>query len=302
MTSVSVPAKVMLSGEYAVLHGAAAALLPVARYLEARESSDVDVGTYTKIVRAAVDFPIAELEQYEKEHGDLKPEINNEQFFHDKDGNRTKLGLGLSAAEAVGVIALRFERAGFSWDDNIEKIAAYADYIHRHVQGGIGSGADVAVCALKQPILFRLDESGVDVDVIEFSNLTTTLHLAWTGVPSNTREMVTKFESWLKDDSSRATEQLDSLRVTADNLAPLWFNSSINDLVNAIDLFVSEMNRCAEAAKIQYRLPVHDELDSWARKHGGRAKPTGAGGGDMALLIGDLPIDELDRLVIPLNQ
>ncbi len=302
MTSVNVPGKVMLSGEYAVLHGAAATMLPVARQLEAREFSGTDVDAYTKVVRAAVDYPIAELEQYEKDHGELELEIDSAQFFHESDGTRTKLGLGLSAAEAVGVVALRFERAGLRWDDNIEKIVAYAEHIHRHVQGEIGSGADIAVCALRQPILFRRDASGVDIDAAEYSSLSTTLKLVWTGVPADTREMVTMFEAWLKNGGAQAEGRLASLIESADNLAQLWFDSPIDELIDAVDLFVSRMSDCAEAAKIQYRLPVHDELDAWARKHGGRAKPTGAGGGDMVLLIGDVPINELGRLVIPLNK
>ncbi len=302
MISVSVPGKVMLSGEYAVLHGAAATLLPVARHLEARESSGADVDAYTKIVRAAVDFPITELELYEKDHGELKLEIDSAQFFHESDGARSKLGLGLSAAEAVGVVALRFERAGLRWDDNIEKVAAYAEHIHRHVQGGIGSGADVAVCALRQPILFRRDESGVDINVAEYSSHSTTLNLVWTGVPADTREMVTKFENWLKDGGAQAERRLTSLIESADNLARLWLDSPPDELIDAVDLFVSRMSDCAKAAKIQYWLPVHDELDVWARKHGGRAKPTGAGCGDMALLIGNLPVNEPGRLVIPLTE
>lgn len=67
------------------------------------------------------------------------------------------------------------------------------------------------------------------------------------------------------------------------------------------DEFVSRMAEIATAAKLPWRLGVHEELDEWAREHGGRAKPTGAGGGDLVLLVGDLPLDELkEMLLLPL--
>jgi mevalonate kinase len=50
-----------------------------------------------------------------------------------------------------------------------------------------------------------------------------------------------------------------------------------------------------------YMLPVHARYEEWARRHGGRAKPTGAGGGDMILLVGELPLAQLNVDVMKLG-
>ena len=61
------------------------------------------------------------------------------------------------------------------------------------------------------------------------------------------------------------------------------------------------MKEISKSAGISYFMPVHTQLDAWARRHGGRCKPTGAGGGDMVLMAGELPLDQLPRLCIPLR-
>ena len=53
------------------------------------------------------------------------------------------------------------------------------------------------------------------------------------------------------------------------------------------------MEECAKLARLPWRISEHEELEEWALEHGGRAKPTGAGGGDLVLLVGDLPLKEL---------
>ena len=60
------------------------------------------------------------------------------------------------------------------------------------------------------------------------------------------------------------------------------------------------MQQIAEIAKMPYKLPIHHEVEEWARSNGGFAKPTGAGGGDMIMLVGDLPYDELELRIFKL--
>ncbi|NIR65794.1 MAG: hypothetical protein GWN61_16235, partial [candidate division Zixibacteria bacterium] len=72
------------------------------------------------------------------------------------------------------------------------------------------------------------------------------------------------------------------------------------DLFEKIDEFDSRLRKISEAANLSLFLPIHDEFKAWARNNGGRSKPTGAGGGDMILMIGDLPTSHLKRTLIPL--
>jgi hypothetical protein len=86
---------------------------------------------------------------------------------------------------------------------------------------------------------------------------------------------------------------------------------------SAIDGYLDRMTALARSADIDFFPPIFGPLDAWARRHGGRVKPCGAGGGDVVLLLGNLPWSELlelaeegvfaslgeaDRLLLPLHQ
>jgi phosphomevalonate kinase len=300
MISISVPGKLMLSGEYAVLRGGTAVLVPISRYLTVAESLVADSSRQSPVIRAALAFPIEETEKFERDHGLPCVSIDYTGFSHRDSSRKTvKLGIGSSAAEAVGIVALRFERAGLAWSKNRNKIASYAHTIHRQAQGGIGSGADTALCAFREPIEYTM---GHGPHPIEFEPKTDIpLHAVWSEHPSDTRKMVADFESWLSRGEPAAAALLSRLVESSRELADTWFRTPQDILFQQLDRFCSALHTCMEAAAIQYRLPIHHELESWAEKQGGRAKPTGAGGGDMILLVGDLPVSELGMTVIPLH-
>lgn len=304
VTSVRVPGKVMLSGEYAVLHGGTTVLMPVPRFLTVTETTENDPSKYSPVVRSAMGFPIDELHEYECDHGIGGVDVDYSEFYAtDESGKKVKLGIGSSAAEAVGVISLRFERAGLEWDEHAEMIAAYADHVHRTVQGGIGSGADVAACAFRKPIKFKHSQQGILVDqVVQSPDVDKIpMHLVWSGQPANTRMMVERFEQWVSRSDERTIRLMQQLLKTASDVSHLWFKVDEKELFSYLDKFVAILIACTSRAGIPFILPIHAELAKWAEEHGGRAKPTGAGGGDMILLLGGLPVEELKYPVIPLE-
>jgi phosphomevalonate kinase len=304
MTEVVVHGKVMLSGEYAVLHGGTAVLVPAPHYAVFSECDRDSAQQSSIVLRRALYKDILLIEQYENVNGRPKVHVDSSQFFcEDLYGYRKKLGLGLSACEAVGAIALRFERAGMVWTQRRDLIRRYADEAHSAAQGGTGSGADVAACAYGKPIRFSRDDNGVSINEIERNQMTHPLpmHLVWTGVPSDTREHVRRFEDWLETYGESSKRLLSKLIDLSDQLAGLWFASEKDVLFDAIDRFMKSLRMIASSAGIPLMLPLHEELDEWARYYGGRAKPTGAGGGDMILLVGNLPVHHLSQLVVPLT-
>ncbi len=300
MTELQIPGKVMLSGEYAVLHGGTAVMAPVPCYLLLKESDSRDSSEYPRVVKHALELRIDEISDFESKNGMPGIELDNSQFLSvDSEGNKLKLGLGLSAAEAVGTIALRFERAGLPWEDNRDKIIKYAFKAHNLAQGGFGSGADIAACAFAHPIKFRKTEEKLHVEPIEadLREYKLPLKLAWTGMPSNTRNMVVAFENWAK---SGDRDLLKRFIASADDLANAWFRQPLDELFEKIDDFSWHLRQISKSADLPLYLPIHDELEEWARINGGRAKPTGAGGGDMILIIGDLPVRHPEDTLIPL--
>ncbi|MFH1686732.1 MAG: hypothetical protein ABIE70_04335 [bacterium] len=296
MNTIRIPGKVMLSGEYAVLHGGAAAMMPVSRFLTLTESADADEDS-SPVVRLARDWPIERLPSGPAPGSFV---VDRSEFLHAATGHKTtKLGLGSSAAEAVAVIAWRYQRAGLSWQDFRAEIATIADAVHRQAQGGHGSGADVALCAHGQPLLFhRADDAPVVAFVDSQLPLTQPLHLVWTGAGANTRVMMEIFERWRDGTGTQVKAKLDSLVTASRRLAGDWFGGDADQLLEHVDRHQAIMETISEGAGLPYFTQEHRKLAAWARGHGGRCKPTGAGGGDMALLIGDLPIAELDGLVL----
>ena len=91
------------------------------------------------------------------------------------------------------------------------------------------------------------------------------------------------------------------LVVASRRLSGAWFSAPKNMLIEILDEFDARLAHCLGLAGVQHRLPEHEQLDAWARRYGGRSRSTGAGGGDMALLIGDMPLENLGVDLIRLD-
>ena len=304
MKKVRIPGKVMLSGEYAVLYGGTAVLVPVPRFLEITEISNAPEKPYPRVVNVGLEYKITETIDYESKHGLPNLKIDNREFYsEDTDGKLTKLGLGLSAAEAVGVVVIRYKRAGITVTEHKTDITRYGMDIHRKAQSGFGSGADVALCVYGEPIRFCNIDNDFHIELISDDNRINIMPitLAWTGQPADTRGFVQRFQIWVKKGGNKTKKIVSHLVEISNQLGKAWFFASIQDLFILLDEFNSIMEHIANKAQIPYKLPIHGKIENWARKHGGYAKPTGAGGGDMILIIGDLPFHELKQVLIPLK-
>jgi mevalonate kinase len=289
----------MLSGEYAVLYGGTAILSPVPRWVEISEVNFPPMKPYPPAVEVARTLPIRELDEFEYKFGIPYILIDRSDVIELLEGGMVlKLGLGSSAAEAVGTVALRYERAGIPWRAHRNEIVRLAMEAHRIAQKGKGSGADVAVCALGEPIRFQpATEKGQKTKIEPLTMPTrprsVPMHLVWSRQPADTRELVGQFERWAGKDK-HADVLIQKLVALSHALARAWFVAAKDEFFEQIDQFYITLQQCADAAGMDYRLPIHEELEAWALGYGGRAKPTGAGGGDMILLLGDLPLDQLE--------
>jgi phosphomevalonate kinase len=295
---------VILSGEYAILAGGTAIALPAPRCLRACLADAPPPGGYPPAAQAARVYPLPELAGYEDSRGVPHMELDASGLYTTgADGQRLKLGLGSSAAEVVAVLALRYVAAGKPAGLAHLLLAEHALAVHTQVQGGLGSGLDVMVAALGCGL--RAQDTGGQLAVAcllpeELAQLPP-LALVPTGVAAGTRVRVGQFNRWREDGGAPVRRMLAAASAASAQLADAWTGGDWPALLAALELFSAKLRLCLDSAGVEYMLPVHHELAEWARGHGGYAKPTGAGGGDMALLIGALPYSELGREVTVLN-
>ena len=260
MASSKAPGKAILCGEYAVLHGAPAVAVAVDRFATAR-FGEGHSSPFLSYARAKVE------------------ELTGKRFppFHvDSAGlydNDKKLGLGSSAAVTVAAVGLLWQASGGPKDQR--RLFDIAEAAHAAAQGTPGSGIDVAVSIWGGTIRFQR-ESSVDVREIDLPS-ELKLTFAWTGKPASTAELIEKTAPLAASPEMKKLHQLAT-----------QFADSIGDaaqLVKTADAYGEAMGALGRAAGAEIVTPELQQIAEIARKHGGAGKPSGAGGGDLAVVF-----------------
>ena len=99
MKRLLVPGKVMLSGEYGVLRGGTAMMLPLPRYMELATQPQAPAEPSPPVVEKGREYFMSACENYEREHGLPHISIDRSAFdAPDPQGRMLKLGIGSSSA------------------------------------------------------------------------------------------------------------------------------------------------------------------------------------------------------------
>jgi len=256
---VVAPGKVVLLGEYAVLDGAPAVVAAVDRGVacDVEPAPVLSIRTpgddhFVRAALAAVDAPPATY------------------TFTDWNPVRaaSKVGLGGSAAATVAaVVAGRLQRGQTAAP---AVVCAVADRVHRAVQGS-GSGIDVAATAHGGVLRFEAGRV-TPMDAVAPS-------LVFTGHSAQTGPRVAQYLSWTERDPFVAQSRALVARFAADP-------------VRVLDEAGRLLRSMAEQAGVAYWTPQIDAIVTLAAAHGGAAKPSGAGGGDIVVSLFDDPADQ----------
>lgn len=281
---VRAPGKVMLAGEYAVLLPRAQALVAaVDRGLEVFGAPADGWSIRSKGVSWEEGRPVDEklafaveaLRRVREAFPGVAPQaLETFDGMHDEAGR--KLGLGGSAAVTVAVaLAANAELPR-------EKLWRLADEAHRHVQGGRGSGADVAACVFGGVIHYeRAPRRAIRLDVHPQLRIL----LAWTGESARTAPRVALFEAL----AARERAFVESF-VERSNAACVTVRNGLRD---GNPLLLREGFDAARHALLSLERMLGVELETRALEHavavareaGGAAKLSGAGGGDCAVVV-----------------
>jgi len=298
------PGKVVLWGEYAVLHGAPALVMAVNRYARCRLSATADSAwrcrsegftaagetiTRSRLLESSPPPPAAcwALLWHVVRHLQAFPDGGEATFdtagFH---AEGRKLGLGSSAALCVAVYGAACGLLG----RRPEPSAAFD--IHHRLQGGKGSGIDVA--AAWHGGLLRFRRGAEPVPAAEPWSLPAGLELrfVWTGTSASTGAHLGRLGTWL--DAADGIE----LRDLAQASAALFDAAALPD---ALAHYVDALRALDRAAALGIFSPAHDHLHRLAIDTGVVYKPCGAGGGDIGAAFTD-DADAADRFVARARQ
>jgi degradative hydroxymethylglutaryl-CoA reductase len=285
-TPVSAPGKAFLIGEYAVLEGApalVAALNVHAVAHPARPELGEKADESSPFVLTALVHAKEALHVHGLTPSIAAPIVSTLGFTL---GDR-KLGLGSSAAVSVAVVGYAFASAGLNPEDARirREIATVAKNAHAQAQGGIGSGGDIYASTFGGFVRVQNGE-------VAHGSVPNDLAIGFfdAGAPARTEHLVRQV---LAARSQAEESYGEAMRILAQAgetfLAALARPSATNfsALASAVELHNRGLALLHEISRASILTPNLLRIIEEARSLRLAAKPSGAGGGDLAVVFAE---------------
>lgn len=278
----------MLAGEYAVLDGCASVVMAVDRYATATASTqpltDAD-GWQTPEAQAAIDEAISSGYLQIDSKISVAARVRPGTLFD--QGQTRKLGLGSSAAmcvAALGAAKLLLSSDGSSALDRL-KLAHIARKGHRKAQGG-GSGVDVIASALGGVNAITIAQNSEDF-TCDSLHWPQDIHwrVLWTGDPVSTKEFVAKVRELARTQPLHYAQIMGPLREAAQGFLQGMQSANASLVFDATKQHGDAMDALGQAAGVPIVTEPMRVLSQLAQRCGCAVKPSGAGGGDIVLLL-----------------
>jgi phosphomevalonate kinase len=303
LVAASAPGKLMISGEYAVLDGAVAVVAAVSRRAYARWSPrlgiDVSAGVGNVSPGQDSDSPQSALswreaaqtrELAEEAVGAVQAELSIDATeLRSRD---LKLGLGSSAAAAAAAAGAVLATRGENLQDPAVQRRAFELALRGHkAVAAQGSGADVAASALGGFVRFQLAPGQPpEAQPIAWPAQVVT-RVVWTGKEARTHLFVGKVRDYEASDAAGYGRIRDSLHEQALRFADAIERAAGPEIVAAAGEYGRSMGELGERAGVSIVTRELQTIADLARRHGGAAKPSGAGGGDVAIAFFTSEVD-----------
>lgn len=318
---ITVPGKLLILGEYAVLEGSPALVVAVNRHC----TVTVTTRSSATLILQAVNLDLPELSllrdddnryvleedpSYNTNYSNYRycieairifqrnfPEhvlpsatisVDTSEFYHHTDN--AKIGLGSSAAVTIATLRALFELTNTQY--NPPKFFSMALKAHRAAQEGKGSGVDIAASIYGGLLQYIKPTSDSEtVHPIESIPLPDNLFIipVWTGYSVSTREFVGR----VKRAQSDSPEAYQLIMRSLHDLASLGIENlqggRINYFLEIVQEYGNVMGQLGQLADIDILSKVHREIREFVEQSGGVYKPSGAGGGDIGIAITTTP-------------
>lgn len=283
------PGKLMLAGEYAVLDGGPALIIAVSRRVRARLLAE----NLTPPPLSEFITGIASL--FEQQGQPLlaaatrRIVVDSSSFYL----GRQKLGLGSSAAVTVATIACVIGNLLGVDAARPDRIVEFAEQAHGNVQGARGargSGADLVTCA--HGGLVRFVRGGTPA-VQQYSGLPdgTQLVAFFTGQSADTAQLVAGVRAAQQHDPGGVNRALAAIAAAATQAAIAVALNQSSEFIAALQQNAVGLAALGQAAKLELETEAVRKVRSAVNRTDVCVKTTGAGGGDIAIVVGPATLD-----------
>ncbi len=310
----SAPGKLVLLGEYAVLFGAPAAVMAVNRRAVVTVDAapgDSWVVTAPGLVADAAECVIepsgrvawddselgARLKLFENVIGEMvtrgllnpasippqKLDMDTTTFFDGGHPERPKLGLGSSAALTVALAYALTGREPEPCSGNLEWLRTLVA-LHRAVQGGLGSGIDVAASLCGGVVGFELDAGGsvAGIAPIQWPDEVVRAFV-WTGRSASTHAFLDRLQASRASGAGGVDEALDRLGQVSERGVDALARNDPFRFLDAVDRFWEALEVLGRIIDMPILSDAHRRLHKLGTECGVHYKPSGAGGGDFGI-------------------
>jgi len=278
---VRAPGKMMLAGEYAILHGGAAWVMAVDRHAVV---SDAPRPLRRVPIEARAALAIAVREK----HIAAFPEHWTSDVTALGDGAGRKLGLGSSAAGCVAALGWAFARAGHDLTDPRVRdlVAGIARRGHREAQGG-GSGVDVLASAQGAVISVAFPHGVTGEPAVRRHAGFDALPWAvlWSGSSARTSEMLARVDALKTADGEIFRARIGDIVTAAAAMGAALDAGDAGAMVLAVRAHGAAMGALGAAAGAPIVTEALGRFGAALEPLGASVKPSGAGGGDVSLLV-----------------
>ncbi len=279
----SAPGKMLLGGEYAVLDGAPAIACAVQRRAFARWVDDPDHPAVARpLAHEAPRFPeSAAARRFAEEkvgrtiEGELAMDVSALR------SETQKLGVGSSAAAAAAAAGAVFASVGEDLEDAAVKQAVLRCALDGHADvAPRGSGVDVAASVLGGTL--RYVRSPLEATPIAWPE-GLVARVVWTGKAASTRAFLDQVAAFQEAEPEEHRRIMAALHAETGRFAKAFFGGDGLSVIAQVPPLVFVLQALTDASGapiIEERLATIAQV---ATEHGGAAKPSGAGGGDVAI-------------------
>lgn len=273
------PGKAMLVGEYAVLDGGPAVVAAVDCYAVARLCAGEPGSPFIAYAVSEATAALAELGVLARPPVGLVPVVDTQSF---SVGGR-KLGVGSSASATVAAVGALLAAAGVAVDERAcqRVVQQAATRAHDAAQGVRGSGADVLAATFGGLCVLQAPEPAWDPLTTAAPPLPAELCFVATTTSVSTAALVGRY----REIGAAAQPAIQLLRTAAERFLRAWQSQDSGALLEAVEQAYAGYARLGTALDRALITADHARIAAAAHQVGGVAKPSGAGGGDLAVVF-----------------